>query len=108
MTETTTRDQMIDTIQSLGEFAHGGRVEQIAREWSDNDFGPDDAREWIESGVFDAASARDLEDAGLTPEDVAQHVDGEYPEGDGSLGYAFANNDISLDRVLELLGRTAE
>lgn len=108
MTETTTRDEMIGTLCSLGEFAHGGRVEQIADEWLDNDFGPDEAREWIESGyVFDAASARQLSDAGVEPSEAAQHFDGEYPEADGSLGYAFANNDISLERVLTLLGRTA-
>lgn len=106
MTETTTRDEMIGTIQSLGPFAHGGRVEQIADEWLDNDFGPDEAREWIEEGyVFDAGSARQLADEGVEPVEVAQHFDGEYPEADGSLGYAYANGDISLERVLALLGR---
>jgi hypothetical protein len=83
------------------DFARGSEsARRVAEEWELHDFSPDDAAAWIETArCWDAGDAATLRDAGLTPKQCAQFSE---RHGD-TLGYAFANGDLSLTRLRALL-----
>lgn len=64
-----------------------------------------DSRDYEESGCFDEEAAEMLYDAGITPEQANTPIDENVGLGhySASIGYKFANNDISLRDVREML-----
>ncbi|MDA8337314.1 MAG: hypothetical protein M0Z41_20395 [Peptococcaceae bacterium] len=61
-------------------------------------FSPAEVQRWLNARCFDAVVAKRLAVAGLTFEDAVR------PYGGGTIGYAAANMDPGITRVLELLG----
>lgn len=57
-------------LMSYGDRFAGNNPEGVAQDWADNDFDADGVAEWCEIGVWDASTAAQLRDAGLTPDDA--------------------------------------
>ena len=111
ITEIATTEAM--RLQSLllrhGSRFSGNNVEDEAEEWADNGFDADNADGWCEIGVWDAATAAEFRDAGLTPEQVKAAAESlteglddpadEYTDGDPI--YAACNGDIKASVIIE-------
>ncbi|MCK9570832.1 hypothetical protein M0R72_17920 [Candidatus Pacearchaeota archaeon] len=101
-------DEMIQVLRNHGVFAYGQEsdIESMAEEWEDYDFSPRGADEWLSAGCFRAADARDLANAGISPEDAGKNYDPDSNPGI-SIGYAVANGDMTIDEVKMLVEEVA-
>jgi hypothetical protein len=71
---------------------------QTAREWADTGLGFDACVDFIEVGVFCPDSAKILHDEGIEPEQL------DFTSEDRrTLGYRYANSDISLSELKRLI-----
>lgn len=90
-----------------GPEATGGRdADEAARDWIGQGF--DDAEEvesWLDARCFEAAAARRLEEAGVTPEQAALRTRaGASPEED-TLGRKLSRGEISLEEARRIITR---
>lgn len=93
--------EMEETLDRYGEFAHGGDVEGAAQEWEGAGFTPDEAAAWIDARCWDADTARELADAGISPEQAATSVTVcGYAD---TIGYAVSNGDLTVGQALAML-----
>ena len=113
---------MVAVLNSHGPRFSGNHVEDMAQEWLDYDFTPAEADSWCEIGVWDAATAAEFRDAGLSPAEAAaaaeRLIEAEKAEWtdeswgfsrytDGCPIYAACNHDISPDVIIEAAGKCA-
>lgn len=78
--------------------------------WIEEGFtNPQDARAWMEVGGFDPERVKELEAAGITPDQVKRRVT-EQEELDMNLSYSrrsiaymFCNNDLDMDQLKQLI-----
>ncbi len=89
---------MQEVIESYGDWAHGGDVVGIAKEWETCGFSPDGAAEWLAAGAFDAHGARVLQN-NMTPAQAAKRID--VAGTQMTIGYAYCNGDIDMARAKE-------
>jgi hypothetical protein len=98
-------DDMEVVIRSHGDFAYGSeKVEDIAQEWRDYNFTPEEADEWLKAGCFRASDARALADIDITPKKASLDTNEGIGGYTASIGYKFSNNDLTIDQVQEILG----
>jgi hypothetical protein len=98
-------EEMIQVLRNHGAFAYGVEdLENIAREWEDYDFSPNQADAWLEVGCFRAQSAYELAGAGYSPTQVSIISEGGYRE---TVAYKFANSDLDLEDVKKLVEEVA-
>ena len=90
---------MRQAVESAGEVIHGDQPHEIAEQWIDAGFTSDEAKAWWDAGAFDAASAAELRDAGIAPEDVGMISDREMPAENVTIAYWHSNGDMDLDAV---------
>jgi hypothetical protein len=67
-----------DVISSSGEAIHGGQIEDTVQSWNDagyTDLDSDKVAAWCEAKCFDACTARDLQTAGVSPEDASDEIE---------------------------------
>lgn len=98
-------DEIIDVLYAHGDWAHGGEPLKLAEDWDDHDFVVGKVDRWLEARTFDPGSAFMLQMAGMTPKQAATQTDvgvGGYTD---TIGYKVSNNDLSVDRAMELIGR---
>ena len=64
---------MVEVLVTAGRPAYGedGKLTEVALEWLEAGFSPDDAGNWLEVSCWSASVARKFLDAGLDPEDVS-------------------------------------
>lgn len=74
-------------------------VADVAQCWIDAGFSRDNVSDWWDAGCFDASRAAILRDSRLTPEQVSQPAPESVLAG-RSWGYAFCNNDCSIDDLV--------
>jgi len=92
-------DSTLETIKQIltaaGPTFYGSaeQLDELAAEWDDR-FAPAAVRLWVDAGCFDAMRAEQLAEADVLPRDVAPT----WRDG-MQYGYAFANGDISLDKL---------
>jgi hypothetical protein len=97
-------DDMEVVIRSHGDFAYGSeKVEDVAQEWKDYGFSADEADAWLRAGCFRASDARDLADIDIEPDQVSQDTDNGLGGYVASIGYKYANNDLTIEQVQEIL-----
>lgn len=102
-------NDMAAVLNGHGSRFSGNNVADEAQEWLDHDFTPAKAGGWCEIGVWDAATAAEFRDAGLTPEQVKAAAESlteglddpadEYTDGDPI--YAACNGDIKASVIIE-------
>lgn len=100
---------MAATLNRHGTRFAGNNANDEAREWMDHGFRPSDADEWCEIGVWDAATAAEFRESGLTPDQVKDAAESlteglddpaeEYTDGDPI--YAACNGDIDPSVIVE-------
>lgn len=92
-------------LLSHGEMFHGGNPADLAQDWIDHDFDADEVDRWCLIGCWDASTAADFRDTGLSPrrvKEVAKEMaegQDDYPLNDPI--YAVCNNDLNLEKILE-------
>lgn len=89
---------MVVALLSRGATFHGGDIPFHAEEWLDNDFDAEDAGRWMDAGVFNASAAKTLQDEGVEPDEAAKTMNDGF-----SLGYRYANKDLSLQEFFRAL-----
>lgn len=87
--------------------AAGGRdADEAAREWVENGF--DDAEEveaWLRALCFDAADARRLDEAGITPEQAALRTSAGASAEEDTLGRKLSRGELSLEEARRIITR---
>ena len=92
-------------IERFGPQATGARAAEVAaREWLDAGF--DDAEEvedWLRARCFDAAGARRLEDAGITPEQAAMRTSAGADGAEDTLGSKLTRGVLSFEEARRII-----
>ncbi|HEV3471538.1 MAG TPA: hypothetical protein VG148_19580 [Pyrinomonadaceae bacterium] len=96
-----------EVLARRGLEATGGRdAFEAAREWVEEGF--DDAEEvesWLGARCFEAAAARRLEEAGVTPEQAALRTRAGDTAGEDTLGRKLSRGEISLEEARRIITR---
>ena len=109
-----TRDEPHESARAVAEVlarcggaaARAGSPDEAAREWIEHGF--DDAEEvegWLAAGCFEAAAARRLEEAGITPEQAALRTAAGDPAVEDTLGAKLARGELSLAEARRIITR---
>jgi hypothetical protein len=103
--------EMAAMLDGYGDRFSGNNSLDEAQGWLDEEFSRETADPWCEIGVWDAAVAAALRDAGLTPQQVsdaaAKLVDGMDDDErcaaytDGNPVYSVCNCDTSVEAIIE-------
>jgi hypothetical protein len=91
-------------IEQHGYFAHGGNPDDAAVTWAESGFGANEVEEWLKARCFHPSAARDLADAGVTPELASLKTDegrGEYLD---TVGFKVSDGDLEVEEARDLLG----
>ena len=97
-------DQIAGVLLSRGELFHGGDAWAAAREWHGYGFAPHGVHQWCADGVWDAAVADYLYEAGMTPRTTRAAADEMAATGDYAIGcpiYDCCNGKIHPRRIVE-------
>jgi hypothetical protein len=81
-------------------------AEEAARGWAEQGF--DDAEEvaaWLDAGCAEAAHARRLDDAGITPEQAALRTSAGASDAEDTLGRKLARGELSLEEARRIITR---
>jgi hypothetical protein len=93
-----------DVIESHGHFAHGGNPDDATETWAESGFEADEVEEWLNARCFDPSAARDLTDAGVTPEMARMKTSvgaGGYVD---TVGFKVSDGDLEAEEARELVG----
>lgn len=93
-----------NVIAQHGHFAHGGNVEDTAETWGESGFEAHEVDEWLLARCFDPSAARDLADAGLTPEMARMKTSAGATDYVDTLGFKVSTGDLEIDEARELAG----
>jgi hypothetical protein len=104
-------NEMSETLNRYGPRFSGNNVADEAQNWLDHDFTPSKAACWCDVGVWDAATAAEFRDAGLSPKQVETASESltegledpaeEYTDGDPI--YATCNGNISAQVIINII-----
>jgi hypothetical protein len=106
------RDDQQENVRAVAEVLSRrgepaiGATDAAARAWVENGF--DDAEEveaWLDAGCFDAAAARRLEEAGVTPEQAAIRTTAGSTAAEDTLGRKLSRGDLSLEEARRIITR---
>jgi hypothetical protein len=76
------------------------------REWIEQGFDdPEEVEAWISAGCVEAAQARRLDDAGITPEQAALRTTAGASDADDTLGRKLARGELSLEEARRIITR---
>ena len=91
---------LTEIIKSHGDFAYGiNKPEDIAIEWDDWDFTPEQVDAWLSARCFTPEAAHDLAEYNITPAQAGKMTElGGYRD---TVGYQYANDNITLDEAIE-------
>ena len=95
-----------DVIESHGNFAHGGNPDDTAETWLDVGFDTHEVEEWLRARCFDPNTARDLADAGVTPEMASIKTEAGRGDYVDTIGFKVSDNDLEVDEARELVAAT--
>lgn len=101
--------EMATMLERHGERFTGTNTDDVAQEWLDHDFDAVRANEWCEIGCWDAATAAELRDAGLTPDQAHKAAewltdgldDAAEVFTDGDPIYSTCNGDTSVQEIVD-------
>lgn len=103
---------MMELLERYGDRFAGNSSKDIAGDWMENGFDAGSASDWMDIGVWDAATAAEFRDAELTPAEIETAAES-MSEGDdaekytdGCPIYAACNNDISPRRIIDVANET--
>lgn len=91
-------------IERHGHFAHGGNPDDAAETWSESGFEAHEVDEWLQARCFDPSAARDLADAGVTPEMARMKTSAGSEEFVDTVGFKVSTGDLEVDEARDLVG----
>jgi hypothetical protein len=91
-------------IEKHGHFAHGGNPDDAAEAWAESGFEAHEVNEWLLARCYDPSSARDLADAGVSPEMARTKTSAGAGDYTDTLGFKVSAGDIEVDEARELAG----
>jgi hypothetical protein len=89
-----------------GYFAHGGNPDDAAETWAESGFGADEVEEWLRARCFHPNSARDLADAGVTPEMASLKTAMGRSDYLDTVGFKVSDGDLEVEEARDLVGVT--
>lgn len=100
---------MVATLERHGDRFTGNCTEDAAGDWIGNSFGAAAADDWCEIGCWDASTAAELRDAGLTPwqaHDAAERLTEDLEDAakvytDGDPIYSACNGDTPFQKIID-------
>lgn len=95
-----------DVIENHGYFAHGGNPDDTAETWAASGFEAAEVEEWLRARCFNPSAARDLADAGVTPELATMKTEmgrGDYTD---TVAFKVSDGDLEVEEARDLLGVT--
>lgn len=100
--------EMSYMLDGYGERFAGNNVDEVAQDWLDNDFSASEAGEWCDVGFWDASTAAQIRDAGISATEAkaaAEALAGEYEDAsdeftDGCPIYSVCNRDTSINVLI--------
>lgn len=95
-----------DIVVRHGHFAHGGNPDDTAETWTEVGFQADEVEEWLQARCFDPNAARDLADAGVTPEMARTQTSAGSGDYVDTVGFKVADGDIEVEEARDLVGAT--
>ena len=93
-------------IESHGYFAHGGNPDDAAETWAESGFEAHEVEEWLRARCFDPSIARDLADAGVTPDVAATRTEAGRGEYNDTVAFKVSDGDLEVEEARDLLGIT--
>lgn len=93
-----------DVIEAHGHFAHGGNPDDAAETWAESGFEAPEVEEWLNARCFNPSAARDLADAGVTPDMARMKTSagsGDYVE---TVGFKVSDGDLEAEEARDLVG----
>jgi hypothetical protein len=93
-----------DVIERHGHFAHGGNVDDTAETWAECGFEAHEVEEWLRARCFDPGAARDLADAGVTPEQAQMKTSAGAGDYVDTIGFKVSDADLEVDEARDLVG----
>jgi hypothetical protein len=93
-----------DVIERHGYFAHGGNPDDAAETWAESGFEAPEVEEWLLARCFNPSAARDLADAGVTPELARMKTSAGAGNYTDTVGFKVADCDLEADEARELVG----
>jgi hypothetical protein len=93
-----------DVIERHGHFAHGGNPEDAAETWTATGFEAHEVDEWLRARCYDPGAARDLADAGVSPEMAQMKTSAGAGDYTDTVGFKVSTGDIEVDEARELAG----
>jgi hypothetical protein len=78
-----------DVIERHGHFAHGGNP---------------DVDEWLLARCYDPSAARDLADAGVTPEMARMKTEAGAGDFVDTVGFKVSDGDLEVEEARDLVG----
>jgi hypothetical protein len=93
-----------DVIVAHGVFAHGGDPDGTTDAWEEAGFGADETDEWLKARCFSPSAARDLADAGVTPDAARMRTSAGSGDYVDTVGFKVANGDLEPEEARDLVG----
>jgi hypothetical protein len=98
-------DDIIAVLESDRDFAIGGDdVEDVAREWTEENFSASEVRAWLDARAFSGTAAASMKAKGITPAMAKKRVGPEVGIGGytDTIGYKVSNGDLSVAKAAAL------
>jgi hypothetical protein len=81
-------------------------AEEAAREWAAQGFDdPEEVEAWLDAGCVEAAHARRLDDAGITPEQAALRTTAGASGTEDTLARQLSRGELSLEEARRIITR---
>jgi hypothetical protein len=93
-----------EVIEKHGHFAHAGNPDATAETWGEAGFEAVEVDEWLLARCFDPGAARDLADAGVTPEMARIKTSAGAGDYTDTVGFKASAGDLEADEARELVG----
>jgi hypothetical protein len=93
-----------DVIERHGYFAHGGNPDDAAETWAASGFEAREVDEWLLARCFNPSAARDLADAGVSPELARMKTSAGAGNYTDTVGFKVSDCDLETDEARELVG----
>ena len=93
-----------EVVQRHAQFAFPGRPEDVAEVWAESGFEAHEVEEWLRARCYDPSAARDLADAGVTPDAAAMKTSAGANDFVDTVGFKASTGDLEIEEARDLVG----
>lgn len=93
-----------DVLEKHGHFAHGGSPKDAADAWAASGFEAGEVDAWLFSRCFVPGAARELADAGMTPEMARLKTSAGTADYVDTVGFKVSEGDLAVGDACVLTG----